>query len=427
MSPTNIEIAPDSVESELLRRQVEMFESALQLQADSPEHNDNELNAAYSRLNSQYGAVPGLLLMFDEQFKIRHANELAGKMLGIQTRALPGRKLQEWLPSADDLLRRLKDTPEHLVRVEGEMRQYDGEPLPVLMSLAEEVFGQDHFFVLIALDLREHRQREIQVRQSQKLEAMGSLAAGIAHEINTPLQYMGDNLGFIGEAAQQLVQLIAAAESWSRMPDARNADALRSALQQCDPSFMMEALVPAVNQANEGLRRVSEIVNSMRSFTHASKDPVPENINELVEQALTMARHAYKYVAVVERELAPLPSILCRRDHIVQVLINLIVNAAHSIETYLTRTQEMQGLIKISTNVVDNHWVQIELVDSGTGIQAEVLHRIYDPFFTTKDVGKGTGQGLSISRSIVVEQHHGHLVHESIDPHGCRVTIRLPI
>lgn len=418
------EHAPDAGSEALLRRQVALFEQALQTGPGAGDSTDQQLNRAYSRISGLYGVMPGLLLVVDARGLIRHANEQAGLMLGIQCRALPGRALSELLPDSPRLLATLQNGDGSL-RCETEFRQYDGESLPVLLSAGREDGGDGSAqYVLVGLDLREQRQRELALRQAQKLEAMGSLAAGIAHEINTPLQYIGDNLGFIDDSVRALLDLMQACAQLPETPDAEALLTLRERLRATDPAFTAAQLPQALERSREGIRRVSRIVDSLRGFTHRSTAAAPVRLDELVGDALEICRHEYKYVADIVLALPPLPPVPGRHDHLLQVLINLLTNAAHAIRERFG--DDARGRIGITGSLCADGRVRLDISDNGCGIPADIAHRIFDPFFTTKAMGQGTGQGLAISRAIIVEQHQGSLDWTPGDDGGACFSITLP-
>jgi len=280
--------------------------------------------------------------------------------------------------------------------------------------------------------LREMREREriaIELRLAQRLEAVGRLAAGIAHEINTPIQFVGDSVYFLQSAFGDLQQLVTfQRRAIDELASGGLAADVLARLAQVESSIskdFIDAEIPAAfERTREGIGRVASIVSAMREFAHPhAKDPTPADINHAIETTLLVARNEYKYTATVLTELGDLPLVTCNVDELNQVFLNLIVNAAHAIEA--SGRDPGSGLIRIVSTVVED-CVEIAFEDNGCGIAAENLERIFDPFFTTKDVGKGTGQGLAIARSIV-ERHGGTISVSSEVNCGTRMALRLPI
>lgn len=280
-------------------------------------------------------------------------------------------------------------------------------------------------------EMRERERIAIELRLAQKLESVGRLAAGIAHEINTPTQFVGDGVYFLKSAVADLQQL---AVVYRSAVDALAGGAapgpILARLEETEAAFnttfLDEEIPAAFERTREGIERVAAIVRAMKEFAHPDTQvQSPADINHAIETTLLVARNEYKYTAVVQTDLADLPPVVCNVGELNQVFLNLIVNAAHAIEA-AGRDSETGGVIRVSTRPA-GQWVQIELADNGCGIAQENLERIFDPFFTTKDVGKGTGQGLAIARSIIVERHGGSIDVNSTVGAGTRMTLRLPV
>jgi PAS domain S-box-containing protein len=257
----------------------------------------------------------------------------------------------------------------------------------------------------------------LELRMAQKLEAVGRLASGVAHEINTPMQYVSDNVTFLSESVDDLAGVINA----YRVDRARG-DAVAA---EVEADYLLAELPKAMQRARDGLKRVTNIVRAMKEFSHPSTDARSSaDINKALETTLEVARSEYKHTAVVDLNLAPLPLVPCNIGELNQVFLNMLVNAGHAIEA--SGKDASSGRIGIATHHVGAE-VIITFEDNGCGIKPENLDKIFDPFFTTKEVGKGTGQGLAISRSIVVDRHGGALDVHSIVGTGTRFTIRLPV
>jgi signal transduction histidine kinase len=278
----------------------------------------------------------------------------------------------------------------------------------------------------------ERAQMELELRHGQKLEAVGQLAAGIAHEINTPIQFVGDTMRFLDDAFTDLQRLVddyrsALAAAVDGQPSDALAQKIAEAEEIADLAYLQERIPKALNRASDGLKRVSTIVGAMREFAHPpTTDMVPADLNAAIENTLIVAANEYRHLAVLETDLAHLPPVLCTIGDINQVLLNLIVNAAHAIADGAAGAPDAMGTLRVSTRT-DGDDVVVTVSDTGCGIPDDVRSRIFDPFFTTKEVGRGTGQGLAISRTIVNEKHGGSLTFESVLGEGTAFELRLPL
>jgi two-component system, NtrC family, sensor kinase len=269
---------------------------------------------------------------------------------------------------------------------------------------------------------------ETELRLAQKLEAVGQLAAGIAHEINTPMQYIVDNLTFLKETFGDLRALL---ESYRRAVAALGRDAERAVAAEARDVRPMELealaddLTRAFQETFDGVRRVTDIVLSVKEFSQPDdKEKALVDLNKVIRNTLTVARNEYKYVATVETELGNVPPVSCRGGDIGQLLLALIVNAAHAIAD-TPRGGEL-GKIVVSSRAEGDDAVVIAVRDTGCGIAPEIRERIFDPFFTTKEVGRGRGQGLAIARA-VIDKHRGTLTFDTEVGKGTTFYIRLPV
>lgn len=287
-------------------------------------------------------------------------------------------------------------------------------------------------YVAIKADISSELAQESQRLQNQKLESIGQLAAGIAHEINTPTQYVSDNIHFLQQSAADLVRGVEFCRSLLQDSDApainERSAALEHALNELDFDFVAEEVPKCIEQSLEGLERVTRIVRAMKDFSHpGADDRVPADLNRAIESTVTVARNEWKYTAEMTLELSPdLPHVPVALGAFNQVILNLVVNAAHAIEEKLGRNTGQKGRITIVTQLIDG-WAEIRVSDTGCGIKPEHREKVFEHFFTTKAVGKGTGQGLAVTRSSIVDQHGGTIDFDSTAGEGTTFIVRLPV
>lgn len=285
---------------------------------------------------------------------------------------------------------------------------------------------------LIFRNLTASQLQQAQKIHGMKLESIGELSAGIAHEINTPIQFIGSNISFLSEAFNDLIQILDVyknliEEVVKDQRYANNIEEIRNAEDEADLEYLEEEIPRAIDQTSHGVERVSELVLGLKGFAHSADntEKTAADVNTIIENTLIVCRNTYKYVAHLEKKLRALPTIEVHHGDIGQVILNLIVNAAQAIEDNRTTPDEM-GTITITSEHEDNDIV-ITVSDTGGGIPKEVSERIFDPFFTTKEVGKGSGQGLAIARNIVHDKHGGELSFSSKEGVGTTFILRLPI
>lgn len=278
----------------------------------------------------------------------------------------------------------------------------------------------------------ELEQTHAQLLQAQKLESIGQLAAGIAHEINTPIQYVGDNIRFFQENVTNLFTIL---DRYSDLIDpegtssvwAERVATIHTLIEELDLEFLKEEIPAAIQQSLEGVERVAKIVQSMKEFSHPGGDEKQlVDLNHAIETTISVARNEWKYVSEMKTEFAPdLPMVPCFIGDLNQVILNMIVNAAHAITDVIGEGSEKKGTITITTQS-ECDWVSISIKDTGAGIPDDIQSKIFNPFFTTKEVGKGTGQGLAIAQT-TIRKHGGALTVESTPGCGAEFTIRLPL
>lgn len=278
-------------------------------------------------------------------------------------------------------------------------------------------------------DIQVQKAAQRDAAQASRLASVGQLAAGIAHEINTPVQYVGDNIGFCGNALTKLIPLFGAVEALLRSSAsgedlAAGARQIVDAAGDADLEYLREEIPQALQDALDGTRQIARIVLAMKEFAHpGSSGRTMADLNRAIENTLVVSRNSWKHAAVVETDLAAdLPPVPCHLSEINQVLLNLVTNAVDAIEA---SANPLPGRIAISTREAEGG-ILITVEDSGTGVPDTIRERVFDPFFTTKPVGKGTGQGLAISHDIVVSKHHGRLEVNGEEGVGAIFTVWLP-
>ena len=291
--------------------------------------------------------------------------------------------------------------------------------------------GQVVGLVGSCVDLTERRQLEEQLARAQKLESIGQLAAGIAHEINTPTQFIGDNTRFLDDSFRDIAPALKHAASIAAKLGREDrtkelASELTAALEDADITYLCEEIPRAIQQSLEGIERVRTIVQSMKEFSHPGSPSMEAvDLNRTIENTITVARNEWKYVATMETDLADdLPLVPGIVGELNQVILNIIVNAAHAIAD--AAEEHQLGTIRIASRCVDE-FAEIRISDTGGGIPENIQKRIFDPFFTTKEVGRGTGQGLAIAHSMITGKHDGQLEFETTPGEGTTFIIRLPL
>lgn len=285
----------------------------------------------------------------------------------------------------------------------------------------------------IHLDVHERKNLEAQLLHTQKLESVGQLASGIAHEINSPAQYTRDNIGFLQDTFEDLVALLRAQRD--ALGSARHQpltpeqlDELDAAARRADLDFLLEEIPGALVQSLDGIDRISQIVNAMKGFTHpGGEEPESCDLNRLIEDTATIARNEWKYVAELVLDLdSEMPFVSCHSSDLGQVILNLIVNAAHAIADNQAEHGPL-GRIEVRTRYCEERSrVEIRVSDNGPGVPEGLRTRIFDPFFTTKPVGKGTGQGLAIASSVIADKHGGTLRLDETVSEGAAFVISIP-
>jgi len=331
------------------------------------------------------------------------------------------------------------------IELEGVMKDLNGKNLPVHLRLIPVIAESNHYAGIMAIvtDNSENvtlplstDQWDANSCQNHKLEAIGQLTAGIAHELNTPIQFVGDNINFLDSMFKELLPLVEDCAQLTEMAARNNAQiseqdfaTLKKLVDDADVQYIAKEIPTAFEQLHDGVKRIADIVRAMKDFAHPGTGIRKEvDINKAITNTVTIARNEWKYVSDVKLELdAGLPLPPCYEGELKQVILNLLINAAHAIGDKQKQSgNTAKGIIAISTHA-DDKWVYIDISDTGNGIPDSVREKIYDPFFTTKEPGRGTGQGLTISREVIIGQHQGKLFFDTAVGQGTTFHIWLPL
>jgi PAS domain S-box-containing protein len=394
-------------------------------------------------------ATDGILVADVETKKFLYCNKMWRRMFGylpeeVSGLGVPDIHPQDSLPKviavfeaqargekvlAPDLPCRRKDGSEFFADVRSTSARLNGKLCNI--GFFSDTSERKEYEQKIEIERGLRENAEIELRHSQKLQAVGQLAAGIAHEINTPAQFIGDSLHFLADSFRECDALIAKyREALARLAGAPGYEEIAKELKEAEVAadfvYIEENAPAAFERALDGITRVSTIVKAMKEFAHPDqREKNSVDLNHALQTTLTIAKNEYKYVADIETELGELPPVMCHIGDVNQVFLNLLVNAAHAISDVVKGTDK-RGTIRIQTRTDGDNAI-ILISDTGSGIPEAIRDRIFEPFFTTKEVGRGSGQGLAIARSVVVDKHGGSLTFESEVGKGTTFIIRLPI
>ncbi len=406
---------------------------------------EDALEQSEERGRLLFATIPHAAFLFDlASREFLEVNQAAVQQYGYSREEFLRMKVTEIRPAEDvdrfdRYLRELRTSQGHAGQ--WKHRSKDGRTIDAEIHFHTLEYEGRKACLVIAQDVTERNRLELELRQAQKLEAVGGLAAGIAHEINTPIQFVGDNIRFLGDAFTDFSTVL---EKYRHLREqAGDAAGTRTLLEDAARSeeslgiaYLLDEIPKAIAQSQDGVTRVATLVRAMKVFAHPDqKEKAATDINEALVSTLTVARNELKYVAEVETELGSLPLVNCNIGEINQVFLNILVNAAHAIgearkgageKGRPKQGIEVKGLIKVRTQR-EKGSVLISIADTGCGIPENIRGKIFDPFFTTKESGKGTGQGLAIARSVVVDRHGGSLTFTSELGKGTTFYIRLPL
>ncbi len=397
------------------------------------------LKKAHKETEQILASISSILIGVGKDDHINRWNHAAEKSFGLKAKNVIGKMFiqcgikWDWITVLENIAEsRERNTPTcfydiHFTRPDGHEGILNITINPVLDD------DKNHAgYLLLGSEITEQKFLEGQLAQSQKLESIGQLAAGIAHEINTPTQYVGDNIHFLSTAFGKLNTTLQKHRDFLQASQngGTTESMIRAVIQveeQNKTAFLIEEIPAAINESLDGIGKITEIVKAMKEYSHpGSIEKTFTDINKALENTITVSRNEWKYHADLHTDFNPeLPKIPCLPGELNQVFLNIIVNAAHAISDANEQLSRKKGLITITTDFDEKDAI-ITFRDSGIGISEKHRKKIFDPFFTTKDEGKGTGQGLAIAHKVIVKNHHGSINFESEEGKGTVFIIRLP-
>jgi two-component system, NtrC family, sensor kinase len=389
-------------------------------------------------INSLLSAIKTILIGVSTDKKITHWNSEAETAFKINTKDVIGKIFDnsiivwEWNRFNKDIAKVISEGIPVIIKElrfstpasqEGLFRFLNIKITPI-KDTGNNITG----YLIAGEDITEVRAMRIQANHAQKLEAIGRLAAGIAHEINTPAQYIRDNTIFIKESLEKILEITNAITGLRNIKDYSGIPVkIFDLFKSADYDFLVKEMPRAVEQTLEGIGRIAKISGSIKKFSHPGNSSKSfSDINKIIEDAVTISKNEWKYFSTVELDLdRNMEATECYGDDLGRVFLNIIINAAHAIEEKVKGSTDQKGIIKIITAYYGTY-IKIEIRDTGVGIPEGIRDKIFDPFFTTKEAGKGTGQGLAIAFDVIVNMHGGHIDVDSTTGEGTVFTITLP-
>ncbi len=372
-------------------------------------------------------SLPKAVFLIDCDATVIKTNQAALSLLGCLEKDVVGRPLSMFFEKAtEEFLSFLSSKPIQLSCVDS-----SDVSIPVLMSLAKfRDTDETSERVVLCVDIRKVKQFELELRNKQKFESMGKLVSGIAHEINTPMQYIGDNLSFIGDSAKDLFSLIDAYERLKLQTKLGDSETGKDGLEEeahVDIDYIRKKLPTSIDRVLDGVERIKAIISAIREFSHPNAERHWIDVNRLIGTATDVAVNEYVYVAKLKLQLSDIPPVYGNSGELIQVLINLIINSAQALHPSdgAKQLQEVEGVIEITTALNDD-CVRITVSDNGCGIEQDVQNRMFDHLFTTKKMGLGTGQGLSVAYYIIAN-HKGKISYTTKIGKGTSFYIDLPV
>lgn len=376
-------------------------------------------------IRSMSSAIVGV----DAKDTVTQWNKAAEEIFGLSINEVEGKPILtlpiqwDWGSLSLQVITSLENR-ESSERFEVRFKKPEGRPgiLSAAVTPLLNPHGDYDGYLLLIDDVTEERLEREQKQQAERLQSIGQLAAGVAHEINTPIQYVGDNLCFLEESFNEFLQLSNRCTSLAETDSSFRSTELGQLVDDLELDYLNSEVPEAIKETKNGVEHVSSIVRAMKEFSHpGTKEKVATDLNNIINNTLVITRNIWKYVAEVETHLfEALPPVPTFPGPINEVILNLIVNASDAISD-----TGRQGKITIQTGITDK-WAEVRICDTGGGIPDSIKKQVFDPFFTTKEVGKGTGQGLSICYKIIVEEHLGALSFTT-DEEGTCFLVQLPL
>lgn len=399
--------------------------------------NEKNLEKAKSDMESLLKAIPSIIVGVSVKDRITHFNEYSEKFFGFSREAALGKIIAE-LPVRWNWVDIYEGITESIISqrpytMNDFVYEQDGEDgymdITITPVMDDDAILQG--FLIHGADRTSEKKLQMQLSTAQKLESIGQLAAGIAHEINSPMQYISDNLNFLKQSVKSIISMVNSMRE-TFIAEAEVTRELNLALEKVDYDFMESEIDSVFTDMEEGIGRITSIIKSMKTLSHPGTDQkIPVNINKCLDDTVNISRNEWKYMSTIIREYDPnLGPVMAYSNELNQVFLNLIINSAQAnSEKYGDAEkdpgQEKPGRITLKTMQTDA-LVRIVIEDNGLGISTENIKKIFNPFFTTKEPGKGTGQGLSIAHTVIVKKHQGTIEVTSTPGVGTSVNISLP-
>jgi two-component system, NtrC family, sensor kinase len=444
-----------------------LLDDKLRLETDNLNYQNNlerlveersvELSDSERKFKAIASTANDAIIMMDHKGNVSYWNQAAEALFGFSSDEISGKNLHSLLVPDRFISAHNKAFPEFIKTGKGSAIgktvelagiRKDGGEFPIELSLSGFQFEGNWQAVGIIRDISERKAFEVQLMQHQKMETVGTLAAGIAHEINTPTQFVGNNLRFLEDSFTDISAVLSSLGELLSVDINDNdfgnkLDELSKAVKEADTEFLVDEIPKAIEQSNTGIQNITRIVSAMRDFAHPGReDKSPADLHGIINNTITVSRNAWRYSADLETSFeSDLPAVPCLTGELGQVILNLIINGVHAIEQVLKERKEqieksedpeplagadLKGKITISTKRVAES-VEIRISDTGGGIPDKIRDRVFEPFFTTKDVGKGTGQGLALAYNVIFVKHGGKITFETENNVGTTFVISLPL